>query len=73
MAAKWCLIIKTITLFTSLIWIVPGCEEVQLAGIVKPYWDRYIEIISIDFFDVLTCPYVCLLDSGTVGGIVSHS
>ena len=40
MAAKCCLIIKVATIFTSLIWLIPGCDEVQLAGIVKPYWDR---------------------------------
>lgn len=39
MAAKCCLIIKVATIFTSLIWLIPGCDEVQLAGIVKPYWD----------------------------------
>ena len=41
MAAKYCVVIKALTALGSILWIFPGCKEVQLAGIVKPYWDRY--------------------------------
>jgi len=37
MAAKYCLIIKVLTSFGGLQFIMPGCNEVQLAGIVQPY------------------------------------
>ncbi|KAJ7380703.1 hypothetical protein OS493_007071 [Desmophyllum pertusum] len=39
LAARFCLIFKALTALGSLVWTFPGCEEVQLAGIVKPYWD----------------------------------
>lgn len=54
-AAKWCLIIKAVTMLTSLIWLIPGCDEVQLAGIVKPYWDSTIRDDSL----ISTCNKNC--------------
>jgi len=37
MAAKYCLLITVLTSLEGLQFILPGCNEVQLAGIVQPY------------------------------------
>ena len=40
MAAKYCLIIMVLASLGGLQFILPGCNEVQLAGIVQLYWGR---------------------------------
>ncbi|XP_068755616.1 solute carrier organic anion transporter family member 4A1-like [Montipora capricornis] len=37
LSAKWCVIISIFSVWTALAFIIPGCDEVNLAGVVKPY------------------------------------
>ena len=40
LSAKWCVIISIFSVWTALAFIIPGCDEVNLAGVVKPYHNR---------------------------------
>ena len=56
-AAKYCLIIKTITSLGGLMFILPGCSEVQLAGITKPYWNRYVSYPQTSLLILARCAW----------------
>ncbi|XP_078375131.1 solute carrier organic anion transporter family member 4A1-like isoform X2 [Oculina patagonica] len=45
-SAKFCLIFQFITLWTISSFIIPGCDQVNLAGVVKPYFNSQLQTRS---------------------------
>ena len=43
LSAKYCLIFQALSVWTAAAFIIPGCDEVNLAGVVKPYFKGYEE------------------------------
>ena len=39
-SAKYCVIFQIFTLWTLASFMIPGCDQVNLAGVVKPYSNR---------------------------------
>ena len=42
LSAKYCLVFQFLTLWTITTFIIPGCDPVNLAGVVKPYFNRSV-------------------------------
>lgn len=42
LSAKCCLLFYALTIWTTTCFIVPGCDQVNLAGVIKPYFNRYV-------------------------------
>ena len=41
LSAKCCLIIQLLSVWTSIAFLIPACDDINLAGVVKPYYNRY--------------------------------
>ena len=40
--SQFCVVISLITVASSFIWAVPGCQNTNLAGIIAPYHNRSV-------------------------------
>jgi len=46
LSAKYCLIFQALSVWTAAAFIIPGCDEVNLAGVVKPYFKGSLQTRS---------------------------
>ncbi|XP_078383103.1 solute carrier organic anion transporter family member 4A1-like [Oculina patagonica] len=46
LSAKCCLLFYVLTIWTTTCFIVPGCDQVNLAGVVKPYFNGHLQTRS---------------------------
>ena len=45
LSAKYCLIFQILASWTATAFIIPGCDEINLAGVVKPYHNRFLNLV----------------------------
>ena len=45
MSAKFCVIFQCISLWGGLSWLIPGCNELSLAGVSAPYFNRLDSVV----------------------------
>ena len=45
LSAKYCLIFQLLASWTATAFIIPGCDELNLAGVVKPYHNRFLNLV----------------------------
>lgn len=48
LSSKYCLVFAILSAWTALSFMIPGCEKVNLAGVVTPYHNRLLQEAKLE-------------------------